>query len=93
MALMHPDVFEALRSVMPEEKAIQGATALYDAVAGAQRGSGSANLQSAATRYNRNVGCLASEVASVRTGMRVSVWIMAINVVLVTVLFVKVWFG
>ena len=93
MARMHAEVFEALRSVMPEEKAIQGAVALYAAVAGTQRGAESVDLQSAATRYNRNVRCLASEVASVRTGMRVSVCMMVTMLVLTTVIFLKVFFG
>ena len=93
MARMHAEVFEALRSVLPEEKAIQGAVALYAAVMGSQRGAESVDFQSAATSFDQNIACLASEVVSVRTGMRMSMCMMVTMLVLTTVIFLKVFFG
>ena len=97
MTRVDVEVFEALRSVMPEENAIRIAAALYEAIARAQHQSTGEHREAEPTGSR---SAMATRFAPVRpkiawadSGTRVLIFVMAANVICAMVIFVKVFFG
>ena len=97
MTRVDVEVFEALRSVMPEENAIRIAAALYEAIAKAQHQStgvhGEAEPTGSRSAMATRFAPIRPKIAWADSGTRVSICLLAGNMLLATVMFVKIFFG